>query len=103
MNEDEDDPPIPEAVPVALIPDGTSVPKTPETSSSSKKKRKVSPRENVIRGTLAPSKWQANIAKAALNSGKAHVTPKGRTKRGRSLQPACRKSAENAQGVYFLS
>lgn len=92
VEEDEYDPNAPNAteedIPTITSPVNNSVPETP-TSNTSKSRRKTSPRDNVRRRTLAPSKWVVNAAKAALNAGKQHITPRGVLRRGREVKPAC--------------
>jgi len=73
----------------ATTPENNHQLETPTTSSSTLSKRKTSPRDDVRRQTLCPSRWKVNVSKTDFNAGKMHVTPKRVLKRAKALKEGC--------------
>lgn len=64
------------------------------TNNSKKRKRQSVPADKTPpkKRKVERTRWKAAVAKEALNSGLAHVTPRGKERAARSMKPGCGES-----------
>lgn len=67
------------------------------TPSNTGPRRRDSPRDSVRKREVNKSKWIKEVAKAALNAGKEHVTPKGVHRKARIILPPCKVSCRRCK------